>query len=52
MVFSQIRCSLHRLAERYFICFIGHYSYDFRRDEPSVEHDIRVLIASLSMILQ
>ena len=52
MVFSQICYSLHRSAKRYFICFTGHYSCDFRWDEPSARHDLRVLTASLSMIFQ
>ena len=52
MVFSQICYSLHRSAKKYFICFTGHYSCDFRWDEPSARHDLRVLTASLSMIFQ
>ena len=52
MVFSQICYSLHCSAERYFIGFTGHYSCDFRRDEPSARDDLRVLTVSLSMILQ
>ena len=51
-VLSHIYYSFHHSTEIYCICFIGHYSYDFYQEELSVEHDIRVLITPLSMILQ
>ena len=41
IVLSQICCSFHHLTERCRICFMGHYSGDFHRDELSLEHDIR-----------
>ena len=51
MIFSQICYSLQRSVERYFIFFTGHCSCDYRWDEPSARHDLRVLTVSLCMIL-
>ena len=52
IVLSQIHYSFHHSAERYYIRLIHHYSCDVRRDELSVEHDVRVLIALIAMTLQ
>ena len=52
IVLSQICYSFSHLTGRYFICFIGHHSCDFRRNELLVEHDVRILIALLAMTLQ
>ena len=35
--FLQICYSFHHLTERYCICTIGHYPFDFHRDELSME---------------
>nr|CAN63726.1 hypothetical protein VITISV_016105 [Vitis vinifera] len=45
IILSHICYSFHYSVERYCICFTGHYSYVFRRDELSVEHDVRILSA-------
>ena len=52
IVLSQICYSFHHWAEIYCHCLTGRYSWDFRRDELSVEHDVRVLITLLAMTLQ
>ena len=52
IILSHICYSFHYSVERYCICFTGHYSYVFRRDELSVEHDVRVLIAPLAMTIK
>ena len=52
IVLSQICYSFSHSTGKYFICFIGHHSCDFRRDELLVEHDVRILIALLAMTLQ
>ena len=36
----QICYSFHHSAERYCICFTGHYSCEFHQDELLVEHDV------------
>ena len=52
IVLSQICYSFHHSTERYCICFTGHYSCDFHRDELLVEHDVQVVIVPLYMTLQ
>ena len=52
IVLSQILYSFHPLAEIDYICLIDRYSCDFRQDELSVEHDVRVWIAPLARIIQ
>ena len=49
---SRFCYSFHYSVERYCTCFTGHYSCAFRRDELSVEHDVRVLFALLAMTFQ
>ena len=51
IVLSQI-CYSHHSTEGYRIRFMGHCFGDIHRDELSMEHDVRVVIVSLSMILQ
>ena len=38
---SLICYSFHHSTERCHICFMGHYSDDFHRDELSLEHSMR-----------
>ena len=52
IVLSQICYSFHHLAKRHCICLNNHYSFDFHRGKLSVGQDVRVVTASLSMILQ
>ena len=52
VILSQICYSFHHSAERYRICSIGHCFGDIHRDELSVGQDIRVVTASLYVILQ
>ena len=52
IILSQICYSFHYSIEIYCICFTGHYSCAFRRDELSVEHDVRVLIAPLARTIR
>ena len=49
---SQVCYSFHYSVERYCICLTNRYSCDFRRDELSVEHDVRVWIAPLARTIQ
>ena len=52
IVLSQIHNSFHHSAEIYCICLTDCYTRVFCRDELSVEHNVRVLIAQLAMTLQ
>ena len=42
----------HHSAERYCICFVGHYSHVFYRDGFSVEHDIQIILLRLCQIIR
>ena len=52
IVLSQILHSFHPSAGIYYICLTNRYSCDFRRDEFSMEHDVRVWIAPLARAIQ
>ena len=52
IVLSQTLHSFHPSAGIYYICLTNRYSCDFRRDEFSMEHDVRVWIATLARAIQ